>query len=57
VIGATGRLTGFAGGLEAKAILLRLEGGEFNEGDVSGPDSGRNRGAVIQGVARERRGS
>ena len=28
VIGSTGRLTGFAGGLEAKAILLRLEGGD-----------------------------
>ncbi len=27
VIGATGRLTGFAGGLEAKAYLLALEGG------------------------------
>ena len=26
VVGATGRLTGFAGGLEAKAFLLRLEG-------------------------------
>jgi methylated-DNA-[protein]-cysteine S-methyltransferase len=28
VIGSTGKLTGFAGGLEAKAILLRLEGGD-----------------------------
>jgi len=27
VIGANGKLTGFAGGLEAKAFLLRLEGG------------------------------
>lgn len=26
VIGATGKLTGFAGGVEAKAFLLRLEG-------------------------------
>ncbi len=26
MIGATGRLTGFAGGLEAKARLLALEG-------------------------------
>ena len=25
VIGASGKLTGFAGGLEAKALLLRLE--------------------------------
>ena len=29
VIGANGKLTGFAGGLEAKAFLLRLEGGEL----------------------------
>ena len=28
VIGSTGALTGFAGGLEAKALLLALEGGE-----------------------------
>ncbi len=27
VIGSNGKLTGFAGGLEAKAFLLRLEGG------------------------------
>jgi methylated-DNA-[protein]-cysteine S-methyltransferase len=27
VIGASGKLTGFAGGLEAKALLLTLEGG------------------------------
>lgn len=33
VIGSTGKLTGFAGGLEAKALLLRLEGGDV--GDVS----------------------
>ena len=26
VIGATGKLTGFAGGLDAKAFLLALEG-------------------------------
>jgi methylated-DNA-[protein]-cysteine S-methyltransferase len=29
VIGASGGLTGFAGGLDAKAHLLRLEGGRF----------------------------
>ena len=29
VIGTNGKLTGFAGGLEAKAFLLRLEGGEL----------------------------
>ena len=28
VIGASGKLTGFAGGLEAKALLLTLEGGQ-----------------------------
>lgn len=31
VVGATGRLTGFAGGLEAKAYLLRLEGSRAEE--------------------------
>jgi methylated-DNA-[protein]-cysteine S-methyltransferase len=29
VIGASGKLTGFAGGLEAKALLLTLEGGHW----------------------------
>jgi methylated-DNA-[protein]-cysteine S-methyltransferase len=29
VIGASGKLTGFAGGLEAKALLLTLEGGQW----------------------------
>jgi methylated-DNA-[protein]-cysteine S-methyltransferase len=29
VIGASGKLTGFAGGLEAKALLLTLEGGRW----------------------------
>lgn len=29
VIGANGKLTGFAGGLETKAFLLRLEGGQL----------------------------
>ena len=29
VIGASGKLTGFAGGLEAKERLLRLEGGDW----------------------------
>lgn len=28
VLGASGKLTGYAGGLEAKALLLRLEGGK-----------------------------
>jgi O6-methylguanine-DNA--protein-cysteine methyltransferase len=28
VIGSSGELTGFAGGLEAKARMLRLEGAE-----------------------------
>ena len=31
VIGTSGKLTGFAGGLEAKAFLLRLEGAEVGE--------------------------
>ncbi|MVV46761.1 methylated-DNA--[protein]-cysteine S-methyltransferase [Pseudomonas sp. PB120] len=30
VIGASGKLTGFAGGLEAKELLLTLEGGEWS---------------------------
>jgi methylated-DNA-[protein]-cysteine S-methyltransferase len=30
VIGASGKLTGFAGGLEAKEMLLTLEGGEWS---------------------------
>jgi methylated-DNA-[protein]-cysteine S-methyltransferase len=49
VIGSTGRLTGFAGGLEAKAILLRLEGGEVGEVPVREPDS---RKAAISGSPR-----
>jgi methylated-DNA-[protein]-cysteine S-methyltransferase len=31
VIGTSGKLTGFAGGLEVKASLLRLEGGDVGE--------------------------
>ncbi|MFJ2320552.1 MULTISPECIES: methylated-DNA--[protein]-cysteine S-methyltransferase [unclassified Pseudomonas] len=31
VIGASGKLTGFAGGLEAKERLLRLEGSQWSE--------------------------
>jgi methylated-DNA-[protein]-cysteine S-methyltransferase len=31
VIGSNGKLTGFAGGLEAKSLLLRLEGGSHSE--------------------------
>ena len=31
VIGSTGKLTGFAGGLEAKACLLALEGGNHTQ--------------------------
>lgn len=31
VIGASGKLTGFAGGLEAKELLLTLEGGQWGE--------------------------
>lgn len=34
VIGASGKLTGFAGGLKAKALLLRLEGTSFREEPV-----------------------
>ncbi|WP_433736022.1 methylated-DNA--[protein]-cysteine S-methyltransferase [Pseudomonas putida] len=36
VIGASGKLTGFAGGLEAKALLLTLEGGEWSETGTTG---------------------
>jgi methylated-DNA-[protein]-cysteine S-methyltransferase len=32
VIGASGELTGFAGGLEAKALLLTLEGVDLHQG-------------------------
>jgi O-6-methylguanine DNA methyltransferase len=39
VIGSTGRLTGFAGGLEAKATLLRLEGEEVGVVPIREPDS------------------
>nr|WP_254053980.1 methylated-DNA--[protein]-cysteine S-methyltransferase [Singulisphaera sp. GP187] len=35
VIGASGKLTGFAGGLEAKALLLRLEGAQFGKSAVT----------------------
>lgn len=31
VIGASGKLTGFAGGLEAKELLLTLEGGQWGQ--------------------------
>ena len=34
VIGASGKLTGYAGGLKAKALLLRLEGRQVSETDV-----------------------
>jgi methylated-DNA-[protein]-cysteine S-methyltransferase len=44
VIGSAGRLTGFAGGLEAKAILLRHEGGEVSEASVWKPDSRKEPG-------------
>src|SRR5262249_7642705 len=35
VVGSTGELTGFAGGLEVKATLLRLEGREVGEKGVT----------------------
>lgn len=41
VIGASGELTGFAGGLETKAYLLRLEGGEQRR---NGRGGGKPRG-------------
>jgi methylated-DNA-[protein]-cysteine S-methyltransferase len=41
VIGSTGKLTGFAGGLEAKAVLLRLEGGDVDDVSVKKPDPGK----------------
>ena len=34
VIGASGKLTGYAGGLPVKALLLRLEGRQVSETDV-----------------------
>jgi methylated-DNA-[protein]-cysteine S-methyltransferase len=43
VVGSTGKLTGFAGGLEAKAKLLALESGAFRLRPTSSParqDSG-----------------
>jgi methylated-DNA-[protein]-cysteine S-methyltransferase len=36
VIGASGKLTGFAGGLEAKEHLLSLEGGQWSQIGKSG---------------------
>ena len=36
VIGASGKLTGFAGGLEAKERLLRLEGGDWSGAGQTG---------------------
>jgi methylated-DNA-[protein]-cysteine S-methyltransferase len=38
VVGANGQLTGFAGGLEAKAHLLGLEGGQLNMSRRAGAD-------------------
>ena len=43
VIGSSGKLTGFAGGLDAKAHLLKLEGGEeslFSRRDLQSPRNG-----------------
>ncbi|NUU36945.1 methylated-DNA--[protein]-cysteine S-methyltransferase [Pseudomonas sp. C2B4] len=36
VIGASGKLTGFAGGLEAKELLLTLEGSEWSGSNKTG---------------------
>ena len=38
VVGGTGRLTGFAAGLEAKRILLALEGHEIRNDRIKCPD-------------------
>ena len=53
VVGSTGKLTGFAGGLEAKAILLRLEGGDVDDVSVKKPDPKEKsaRRPARQGVA------
>jgi methylated-DNA-[protein]-cysteine S-methyltransferase len=45
VIGSTGALTGFAGGLEVKAFLLALEGAE-TASFVARPETGRPSGAA-----------
>lgn len=47
VIGASGQLTGFAGGLEAKAHLLGMEGGQLNLSHRSG--TGLSREARLSG--------
>lgn len=39
VIGSSGKLTGFAGGLEAKALLLRLEGHPYSFGECDERES------------------
>lgn len=39
VVGSTGKLTGFAGGLEAKAMLLRLEGSLHPTAPLMPPES------------------
>lgn len=41
VVGHDGRLTGFAGGLDAKAALLRLEGARFVDGQRSSRNPAR----------------
>jgi methylated-DNA-[protein]-cysteine S-methyltransferase len=43
VIGASGKLTGFAGGLGTKALLLRLEGARLSEAAVSREIAGSTR--------------
>ena len=48
VIGASGRLTGFAGGLEAKASLLALEAGDLNADPKTDPHP-RPEAAVASG--------
>lgn len=50
VIGATGALTGFAGGLKTKAYLLELEGGRPEKGPRSGDRSRRGEGTRLSRV-------
>ena len=53
VVGSTGKLTGFAGGLEAKATLLKLEGGDVDDVSVkkASPAEKPARRPARQGVA------
>jgi methylated-DNA-[protein]-cysteine S-methyltransferase len=51
VLGAGGALTGYAGGLERKAALLRLEAGAADRSATASAPEGAARGAASHGIA------